>query len=30
MASLITAQLLFLSENPNKPISMYINCPVAW
>lgn len=28
MASLITAQLLFLeSENPNKPISMYINSP---
>ena len=26
MASLITAQLLFLeSENPSKPISMYIN-----
>ncbi len=28
MASLITAQLLFLeAENPNKPISMYINSP---
>lgn len=28
MASLITAQLLFLeSENPSKPISMYINSP---
>ena len=28
MASLICAQLLFLeSENPNKPISMYINSP---
>ena len=28
MASLITAQLLFLeSENPDKPISMYINSP---
>ncbi|MEP5937062.1 MAG: ATP-dependent Clp protease proteolytic subunit [Erythrobacter sp.] len=28
MASLVTAQLLFLeSENPSKPISMYINSP---
>lgn len=28
MAGLITAQLLFLeAENPNKPISMYINSP---
>ncbi|MCB2051850.1 MAG: ATP-dependent Clp protease proteolytic subunit, partial [Novosphingobium sp.] len=28
MASLIVAQLLFLeSENPSKPISMYINSP---
>jgi len=28
MASIITAQLLFLeSENPSKPISMYINSP---
>lgn len=28
MASLVTAQLLFLeSENPKKPISMYINSP---
>ena len=28
MASLIVAQLIFLeSENPDKPISMYINSP---
>jgi len=28
MASLVTAQLLFLeSEDPNKPIHMYINSP---
>ena len=28
MASLVTAQLLFLeAENPNRPVSMYINSP---
>jgi ATP-dependent Clp protease, protease subunit len=28
MASVVTAQLLFLeSEDPNRPISMYINSP---
>ena len=31
MASLITAQLLFLeSEEPQKPLYIYINSPGAW